>query len=186
MSRSLPVPIPTLTTPRLVLRGHVAADLDACAAMWADDGVTRHIGGRAFTREESWSKLLRYAGHWQILGYGYWAVVDAGSGQFVGEVGFADFKRELQPSIEGTPEMGWVLAPWAHGRGLATEAVLAALSWHDERTGGARTACLIDEGNGASRRVADKAGYRLVGPAVYKGSPTMLFARDTAPGIVGG
>ena len=49
---------PTFATPRLTLRGHVVDDLADCAAMWADPRVTRHIGGRPFTREEVWSKVL--------------------------------------------------------------------------------------------------------------------------------
>ncbi len=42
---------PVLETERLVLRGHVAGDLQACLPMWNDPIVTRFIGGRAYTRE---------------------------------------------------------------------------------------------------------------------------------------
>ncbi len=65
--------------------------------MWGVRIVTRHIGGRPFTAEESWSRLLRYAGHWYLLGFGYWAVVERGTNRFVGEVGFADFHRRHHP-----------------------------------------------------------------------------------------
>ena len=81
------------------------------AAMWADAGVTRFISGRPFTREECWARLLRYAGLWPTLGFGYWAIEDKAEGRFLGEAGFADFKRDMTPSIEGLPEAGWVLAP---------------------------------------------------------------------------
>ena len=67
-------PVPVLTTARLVMRGHRPSDLDASAAMWGDDAVGRHIGGKPSTREESWSRLLRYAGLWALLGFGYWLV----------------------------------------------------------------------------------------------------------------
>jgi RimJ/RimL family protein N-acetyltransferase len=114
---------PSFDTDRLSLRRHRREDFDECAAMWADPEVTRHIGGRPFTGEEVWTKLLRYVGHWSVLGFGYWVVRERATGRFVGEVGFADFKRDMIPSIAGVPEVGWVLAPWSRGRGFATEAV---------------------------------------------------------------
>lgn len=169
--------IPRLETERLVLRGHRAEDFVDCTAMWGDPEVTRFIGGRAFPRDEVWTKLLRYVGHWAVSGFGYWVLEDKRTGRFVGEVGFADFKREMQPSIEGTPETGWVLAPWAHGRGLATEAVRAALAWGRTHLPSQRTVCLISPENLASIRVAEKCGYREFHRTTYKGQPTLLFER---------
>jgi RimJ/RimL family protein N-acetyltransferase len=169
--------IPVLTTAHLTLRGHRSDDLDASSAMWSDPQVTRFIGGRPSTREETWARLLRYVGHWSILGFGYWLVEDRKSGRFVGEVGFADFKREMEPSIEGTPEVGWALARWAHGQGWATEAVQAALSWSDRQLPGGRTVCMIAPENGPSIKLARKCGYAEFGQATYKSQPATLFAR---------
>ena len=63
------------------------------------------------------------------MGFGHWAVEEKASGDFIGDLGFADFKRDIQPSIQGLPELGWVLASRAHGKGYATEAVRAAIAW---------------------------------------------------------
>jgi RimJ/RimL family protein N-acetyltransferase len=167
----------SIETDRLLLREHRVEDLDDCAAMWADPIVTRHIGGRAFSREDTWSKLLRYAGHWALLGFGYWVIRDRASGAFVGEVGFADFKREIEPPILNKPEIGWALVPAAHGRGIATEAVRAALAWGEPHFGGKSTVCLIDPGNTASLRVANKCGYRERSKLTYKNSQTLLLER---------
>src|SRR5262245_47469463 len=131
--------IPTIETARLRLRGHRVEDLGDCAAMWGDAAVVRHISGRPSSTEDSWERILRYAGLWALLGYGYWAVEEKASGRFVGDVGFADFKRAVQPSFAGAPEIGWVLATWAHGRGFATEAVRAAVAWGDRHFGAMRT-----------------------------------------------
>lgn len=171
------LPIPTLETARLVLRGHTLADFEPSLAMWSDARVTRHIGGRPSTREEAWSRLLRYAGHWALLGFGYWVVAERDSGAFVGEVGFADFHRELEPPLLGKPEMGWALAPAFHGRGYATEAIGAALAWGDSHFQRATLACLIDPGNAPSIRVATACGFKLRGNATYKGASTLLFER---------
>ncbi len=173
-----PPPVPVLATERLRLRGHGAGDFAPSAAMWADPLVTRHISGRGFSEEEVWSRLLRYVGHWALLGFGYWVVEERGTGRFVGEVGFADYRRQLVPALDGAPEIGWVLAPDAQGRGYATEAVRAAVAWGDTHFGATRTACIIHPDNAASVRVAVKCGYRANGTAAYKGEPVLLFVRD--------
>jgi len=169
--------IPTLQTEHLTLRGHRADDLEASAEMWCDPAVTRFIGGKPSSQEETWGRLLRYHGLWAMLGFGYWLVEDRSSGRFVGEVGFADFKREMEPSIAGTPEIGWALAPWAHGRGWATEAVRAALSWEDRQLPARRTVCMIAPENTPSIKLARKCGYTEFSRTTYKSQPTVLFAR---------
>lgn len=169
--------IPVIETPRLRLRAHRVTDFADCAAMWADPVVVRHIGGRPSTREEVWSRILRYAGHWALMGYGYWLVEDKESGRFVGEAGFADFRREIEPAFGGAPEIGWALAPHAHGRGLATEAVAAAVAWGDRHLGAAATVCMIDPENAVSARVAAKCGYAEYARADYKGMHTVLYRR---------
>lgn len=172
--------IPFLETDRLRMRGHRLDDFADCCALWGDPLVTRYIGGQPASAEAVWSKILRYVGHWTLLGFGYWVVEERASGRFVGEVGFADFKRDMKPSLDGAPEIGWVLSSWAHGHGFATEAVTAALTWGDTFFHGARTVCLIDERNTASVRVAAKTGYREFGRAEYKGDRAILFERTHA------
>ena len=88
-----------------------------------------------------------------------------------------EFKRELEPPILGFPEIGWVLAPHAHGRGYATEAVQAAVAWGDQHFGATRTVCLIHPENLRSIRVAEKCGYKELHRTTYKGQPTTLFER---------
>jgi len=169
--------VPIIETERLKLRGHCLADFAASAAMWADAEVTRHIGRRPQTAEETWSRLLRYVGHWAVLGFGYWVVELKSTASFIGEIGFADYKRDMQPPLNDTPEIGWVLATQFHGKGYATEGVRAAVAWADRHFGAGQTACIIDPDNLASIRVAEKCGYRKSQVATYKGHPTSLFVR---------
>lgn len=160
-----------------MLRGHVLRDFADCVELWSDPLVTRHIGGRPFSREEIWARLLRYAGHWALLGFGFWRVEEASSGRFVGDVGFADFQREMTPSFGDTPEMGWALAPWCHGRGMATEAVRTALTWGSQRFGPIRVGCMIEPDNASSLRVAEKCGFREFRRSFYRGAAIRLFDR---------
>jgi RimJ/RimL family protein N-acetyltransferase len=170
------MPIPGLDTARLTLRAHTLADFAESAAMWGDPIVTRHIGGRPLTEEECWARLLRYRGHWDLLGFGYWVLRDR-AGRFVGEAGFADYHRAIEPALGNTPEIGWALATWAHGQGLATEAVRAIVAWGDSHLACTRTVALIDPGNLASIRVAVKTGYREVRCVSYHGEPTLVYER---------
>lgn len=170
--------IPVLETDRLTLRGHVLADFDSCAAMWADAAVVRHFGRAAFSEEESWTRLLRYAGHSDLLDFGYWVLEEKASGKFAGEVGFANYKRDMESPVKHLPEIGWVLAPWAHGRGYATEAAGAAIAWGDAHFTPGRTTCIIGPENRASIRVAEKCGYRELQLTSYKGQATMVFVRE--------
>lgn len=169
-------PVPLLETPRLRLRAHVPADLPAADAMWSAAETVRHIGGRAFTREENWRRLLQYRGLWALLGYGYWAVEERVGGAYVGDVGFADFTRAIAPSLRGMLEAGWVLAPAMHGKGYATEAVNAALAWARANEPGKRIVAVIDPENTASIRVADKTGFRRWCATTYLGAPALLYA----------
>jgi len=169
--------IPVLETRYLTLRGHQAGDFEASAAMWSDPAVTRFIGGQPSSREECWARLLRNIGHWSVLHFGYWLVEERDSGRFVGEVGFADFKRDMTPSFAGTPEIGWALAPWAQGRGWGREAVCAALTWGDRALPVRRTVCMIAPENMASISLAQKCGYQAFARATYKSRPSLLFER---------
>ena len=169
--------VPVLSTDRLTLRGHTRADFGESAAMWAEPAVTRFIGGRPFTEEEAWTRLLRYIGHWALLGFGYWVVRETATNRFVGEVGFVDYKRDIVPSLAGAPEIGWVLTPSSHGQGFATEAVRAILTWAESRFDGGRTVCLIEPGNQPSLRVAEKCGYRELARTTYRGEPTIILER---------
>lgn len=175
---------PVIETPRLRLRAHRLGDFDDAFAMWSDPVVTRFIGGKPSTEQQTWSRLLNYAGHWALLGFGYWALEHKATGAFVGELGFANFRRDIAPSMKDAPELGWALAPPFHGQGYGTEAVRAAVAWGDVRFASARTVCLIDAGNAASIRVAEKCGYSVFDRTLFNNVPTLFLERRAAAGTI--
>ncbi len=167
---------PILETPRLLLRPHAAGDLDACFAMWADPRVTLHIGAPS-TRLQTWARMRGYVGLWEFLGYGYWAVEEKQSARFIGEIGFADFQREIAASMQGVPEAGWALSADVWGRGYASEALHAILAWGDENIDAGRTVCIISTQNLASIRVAEKCGFLRFDSATAGNAELLFFER---------
>lgn len=189
--------VPVLETDRLHLRGPKPADFPDSAALWSDPVVTRFTSRKPLSEEEVWGRLLRYVGHWAWMGFGYWVVEEKETGRFAGEMGFSDWKREIKPSLQGLPELGWVLSSRVHGQGYATEAAGAAIRWArfhlQERTlssgdrglavsiapelHSARMTCIIHPENVRSIRVAEKCGFKELLRTTYLGEPTIVFVQ---------
>lgn len=172
--------MPVIHTERLSLRPYEVADFDAYAAMVADPVVTRFLGAQPMSPEDAWARLLRYVGHWSVLGYGPFAVMDRASGDFVGETGFMDFRREVSPKLESFPEAAWVFTSAAHGKGYAFEAASAAHRWIDAHHAPAATQCLVAPANSGSVRLADRLGYRLYDTPQYRGEANHRYVRAVA------
>ena len=168
---------PTLTTERLTLRAHRPADWQASLLMWSDPDVVRHIGGTPATAEEVWARLLRYAGLWVMMGFGFWLISETATGAFVGEAGLADFQRNISPPLGSDPEAGWALSPWAHGRGYGAEAMTAILDWADGALSVARTVCIIAPDNAPSLKLAGKLGYQPFATGLLRGDETVMLER---------
>ena len=170
-------PVPIIETERLILREFRRADLDAHAATLGDVEVMRHIGGEALSREDSWRRLVMSVGMWSVIGMGPWVVERRADGRYLGHIGFFEFERDLQPSILGEPEMGWIFDRAAQGQGYASEAGKAALQWADEVLRPASIPAIIDLENTPSMRLAGRLGFVRQADAVYKDKPIALFRR---------
>ena len=101
----------------------------------------------------------------------------AATGDYLGEIGLADFKRDIDPPLPAVPECGWVLSPRAQGRGVASEALAAVIAWAEGHFGPTPMVCIIAPGNAASLRVAEKAGFREVRRALYHDNETVVLER---------
>ena len=168
--------IPTLETPRLILRGHRREDFSAYHALVSDPSVMRYFSGPQ-SREDAWARFLRGFGYWAVLGYGPWAVEEKETGAYAGVVSLFDAERDLDPPLAGMAEAGWSLTPRVHGRGYATEATAAALAWFDTRFA-MKVAAIIAVENKPSVRVAEKTGFRFWREAMFKNHPSLVFLRQ--------
>ena len=162
--------IPKLETQRLILRGFREEDLDAYAQMYSDPEVMRYIGkGKPLSRWESWRNMAMMLGHWQLRGYGMWAVEERQSGEMIGRIGC------WQP--EGWPgfEIGWTLRRTYWGCGYATEGAKAAMDYAFGELQQSRVISLIRPDNAASRRVAQKLGEKLEGTTEIFGTEAVIY-----------
>jgi RimJ/RimL family protein N-acetyltransferase len=167
------VTIPTLTTDRLVLRPFRDDDLDAYAEICADPEVMRYLGdGKPLSRAEAWRQMAFIVGHWQLKGFGLWAVEEKASGALIGRAGL------LHP--EGWPgfELGWTLGRQWWGKGYATEAARMALRYAFEELDRDHVISLIRPENHPSIRVAERLGERLEGEVELFGGRTLIYGMD--------
>lgn len=168
-----------LITDRLTLSPMQTADLPDLTALWADPAFATAIFPAPLSSEDVWFRLLRDIGHWEALGYGNWAIRETATGDYVGSVGVLDFHRILEPAFDA-PELGWGVAPRFQGKGLAFEALSAALAWCDETLNTTRTVCMISPDNGPSHALAARAGYAPYAETTYKNAPVILLERSGA------
>ena len=101
-------------------------------------------------------------------------------GEPIGQAGFAQNRRLFDPPSAHPwpedPESGWAFEPETHGKGIAGEAVGAALAWGDGQ-GFARTVCLIDALNTPSLALAERCGYAPYDSGGLGGKATVLLER---------
>jgi RimJ/RimL family protein N-acetyltransferase len=167
------VEVPPVETARLLLRPWRDDDLDGYATMCADRLVMAHMGdGSTLSRDDAWRQMAMFVGHWQLRGFGMWAVEERETRRFIGRVGLH------QP--EGWPglEVGWMLARDTWGRGYATEAGRASLdhAWNVLRAD--HVISVIAPENSASIRVAERLGESPEGTYDLNGLEVLLYGVD--------
>jgi RimJ/RimL family protein N-acetyltransferase len=95
----------------------------------------------------------------------------------IGHVGLFDYHREITPSIEGKPELGYIFAAEVHGQGLAREACDAMLAWADRTLEANETVAIISVGNDPSMKLAERLGFLREPDGVYRDEPITLWRR---------
>jgi RimJ/RimL family protein N-acetyltransferase len=165
-----------METERLILRPWRDSDVEELLRLFSDPAVR---GGRNIFPE----RITRMAEHslrqWDRNGFGPWAALDKSTGAWIGRVGL----DELQDwPGEDKIEVGFELAQAWWGRGLATEAALAALALGFERHGLPRIISVTAAAHTAARRVMEKAGLTYVATRHWMSPdvPVVWYAIDRA------
>ncbi len=187
MVSNMPVDSITLRTPRLLLRQWTAEDLAPFAQLNADAEVMRHFPS-PLTRAQSDELAARCRTFIDEHGWGLWALEHEGA--FIGFTGLnrPRFTAHFTPCVE----LGWRLARHAWGKGLATEAALAARNFALEHLAFEPLVSFTVPGNTPSRRVMEKLSLVYDGeflhPALPDGHPLqrhVLYRYSTKKSGVG-
>lgn len=171
---------PFLATERLELWLPQASDRPLLEAMIAPDAVRRFLGSMTPDAVDTFARLLRNAGSWSLYGYGTFMVrMRGGDGAIVGNCGVFHSYRGLGAEFDDKPEAGWILAESAFGKGVAREAMDAALGWFDRECGPREVVCMIEPANAPSAALAGKLGFAPTRTAgLPDGAKVQLFSRQ--------
>ncbi|MDQ3474231.1 MAG: GNAT family N-acetyltransferase [Acidobacteriota bacterium] len=161
-----------LETERLLLRQWRLEDFETYEKMCADEEIMRYIGGKALNCIEAWRHMAYLVGHWELLGYGHFAVEEKASGKFAGRIGF------LNPAGWPAFEIGWTLAREFWGQGYAIEGARRALTYAFEELDQPHVISLIHPENKASIRVAERLGEKVEGQTKILGIPVLIYGID--------
>jgi RimJ/RimL family protein N-acetyltransferase len=181
-----------LTVPRLddgivALRPPVPGDIDAITAACQDPEIPRWTRvPKPYTRDHAIEFVERSARTWKHGTDAPFVIVDVETRELLGAIGI----HRLTGEDDG-PEVGYWLEREARGRGVATRALRLVTDWACQDLG-VRLLLQADVRNLASRRVAEKTGFRFVGEgtappgygeceamAVYELQPVKRGASDT-------
>jgi RimJ/RimL family protein N-acetyltransferase len=145
---------PVLETERLLLRSMVPSDLDGLIAIFGDASVMAAFGEAPLTGAQVRRWLERNLEHQREHGYGLFAVCSKEDGRLIGDCGL-----EL---MELGGELGYDFRSDHWNRGYATEAAGAVRDYAFTSLHLPRVVSLIQPGNRASVRVAEKVGLQKV------------------------
>jgi ribosomal-protein-alanine N-acetyltransferase len=162
--------LPTLTTPRLVLRPATEADLDALWQLLILPDVKRYLCDDKTLPREVVAGILAEHLAAADKGMGMWIALHGGA--FAGIAALkpvAQVLVDLIPALGGEVEPTIAFEPALWGRGLAGEALDAVLAHGFGTLGLARIAGVCDAPNLASARMLARAGFRELGefPGVF-------------------
>ncbi|MBA3807368.1 MAG: GNAT family N-acetyltransferase [Solirubrobacterales bacterium] len=146
-----------LRTPRLLLRRWRESDIEPLSAINADPEVMEFFPS-TLTRAQSAAQIEESERSFEARGYGRWAVELCGESRLVGRVGALSVDEDL-PFSPGV-ELGWSLAREVWGRGIATEAAIAACEHAFQTLGLEELLAYAAARNLRSQRVMERLGMR--------------------------
>lgn len=155
-----------ITAGRFQLRAWQPGDERELAALLDDPDVARWTPHPSpYGLEHAAARIAEDPACWEAGSRAELGVREATTGELLAVVG-------LYRLTATDAEVGWATGAAARGRGVATDAVAALCRWAFGALELQRLQALVVVGNGASRRVAEKAGFRVEGVARSIAAPS--------------
>ncbi|AHI01331.1 hypothetical protein KALB_7973 [Kutzneria albida DSM 43870] len=129
-------------------------DRPAILAAFSDPVSLRWLSHRVDTLRDAGDYVALRAREWAEDRRCSWAVANQNTGELLGEVGLKDLDLAV-----GTAEAACWTVPEHRGRGVVSEGLAAALRFGGGALGLRRVEYHFEDGNTASRRVAEKCGF---------------------------
>lgn len=165
-----------IETDRLIIRPLAMTDDEAMFEMDHDPLVHTYLGNKPIETIEQEREVIAYVmQQYKDRGIGRWALVEKASGKFIGWVGFKLMKESVNKHVEFI-DFGYRLNSKYWNRGYASESGRACLDYGIRTLGYTDVYAMTDIDNGASRRVLEKLGFRLVEIFAYDAEPNWRAA----------
>ena len=161
-------PAPTLTTKRLTLRGPQAQDLDPFTDLVVNSPRMKALD-EAGTASDAWRGFVAGIGHWQMLGYGFFTIVETATGTPVGRCGILGHVGWPEP------ELAYHMFDNGEARGMAFEAAVAVRHWAGETLGFSPLVSIIHPDNTRSRSLAERLGAVVEKTGEHDGHPAVFY-----------
>lgn len=158
-----------IETPRLLLRPFRDGDWRDLHAYYGDLECTRYTFQRALSEGETWRAMASMVGHWQLRGYGPYALEEKESGKVLGTAGL------WYPQEWPEPEIKWALSRRYWGQGYAAEAARAVQAMAAEHVPQLSLISLIHADNAASIQLAEAVGAHRERGIPFRGSTYLVF-----------
>jgi RimJ/RimL family protein N-acetyltransferase len=154
----MPLPTPTLRTPRLLLRPVSDSDADALFALHTNGKVLRYWDAPPWADRARADRFIAASRRIEQEGTGARLVIERADGAFLGWCSIVEWNADYRSA-----SIGYCLDEFAWGQGFATEAVRAMLQWSFDTLDLNRVQAETDTRNIASARVLEKLGFTREG-----------------------
>ena len=154
------MPVPSIETSRLLLRGPESQDYAVYRDFFANGEASRFYGG-PLPPDGAWRVLASDLGHWQLRGYGRWSVIERASGRMVGSCGL------WWPEGYPRSELTWWILPEFRRLGMATEASNAAIAFGYRVLGWSMVETHMNDANEPARGLVEKLGGTRIARDIF-------------------
>jgi len=164
-----------METQRLYLRHFQLDDLDPLYALYRDPDIRHYYPEGTLTYAETQEELAWFLnGHPERPELGLWATIEKHTNRFIGRCGLLPWMSDGQLEVE----VAYLIDKACWGQGLGTEAAQGVLEYGFEKLKLPRLVCLIEQGNQASIRVAQKIGMTFEKEGCDEKGPFLLYSKE--------